>query len=38
MILNETYKMNNGINIPKLALGTWFIENDKAAEAVSEAV
>ena len=38
MILNETYKMNNGINIPKLALGTWFIENDEAAEAVREAV
>ncbi len=38
MILTETYKMNNGLEIPKLALGTWFIDDDKAAEAVREAV
>lgn len=31
MIFEETYKMNNGIQIPKLALGTWLIENEKAA-------
>lgn len=38
MILSETYKMNNGLEIPKLALGTWFIDDDKAAEAVRQAV
>ena len=38
MILSETYKMNNGLEIPKLALGTWFINDDKVAEAVREAV
>ncbi len=38
MILSETYKMNNGLEIPKLALGTWFIDDDKAAEAVREAI
>ena len=38
MILNEMYKMNNGLEIPKLALGTWFIDDDKAAEAVRQAV
>lgn len=38
MILNETYKMNNGIKIPKLALGTWLIDNNKAAEAVRQAI
>lgn len=38
MILSETYKMNNGLGIPKLALGTWFIDDDKVAEAVRQAV
>lgn len=38
MTLSETYKMNNGLEIPKLALGTWFINDDKVAEAVREAV
>ncbi len=38
MILNETYTLTNGIEIPKLGLGTWFIDDDKAAEAVREAV
>ena len=38
MIFNETYKMNNHIKIPKLALGTWLIDNDKAAEAVRQAI
>lgn len=30
--------LNNGVKIPKLGLGTWFIEDDKAADAVREAV
>ena len=38
MVLNETYKMNNGIEIPKLALGTWFIDDKDAEEAVLQAV
>src|SRR3954469_11946375 len=38
MILNETYTLSNGVPIPKLGLGTWFIDNDKAAQAVRDAV
>ena len=30
--------MNNGIEIPKLALGTWIIPNDQTAEAVRQAI
>jgi diketogulonate reductase-like aldo/keto reductase len=37
-ILNETYTLSNGITIPKLGLGTWFIDDDRAAEAVRDAV
>ena len=38
MILKETYTLENGVQIPKLGLGTWFIDDDKAAEAVRAAV
>ena len=38
MIYNETFTMANGIIIPKLALGTWFIDDDRAAEAVRNAI
>ena len=38
MILNETYSLANDVKIPKLGLGTWFIDDDKAAEAVRNAV
>lgn len=38
MILNETYTLENGLGIPKLGLGTWFIDDDQAAEAVRTAV
>ena len=38
MILKETYTLANGVQIPKLGLGTWFIDDDKAAQAVREAV
>lgn len=38
MILNETYSLSNGIKIPKLGLGTWFIKDGDAAEAVKQAV
>ncbi|MFJ8886729.1 aldo/keto reductase [Streptomyces sp. NPDC102402] len=37
-ILDETYTLSNGVEIPKLGLGTWFIDDDKAAEAVRAAV
>ena len=38
MILNETYTLSNGVKIPKLGLGTWFISDKNAAEAVRQAV
>jgi len=38
MILHETYTLSNGVNIPKLGLGTWMIDDDKAAQAVRDAV
>lgn len=37
-MLKETFTLNNGVKIPKLGLGIWFIEGDKAADAVREAV
>lgn len=38
MILQETYHLENGVQIPKLGLGTWLIDDDKAAKAVRDAV
>ena len=38
MILNETYTLANGLPIPKLGLGTWFIPADAAAQAVRDAI
>mgnify|MGYP004565812021 FL=1 len=38
MILQETYTLSNGVKIPKLGLGTWFIPDAQAAEAVRTAV
>lgn len=38
MILNETYTLPNGVEIPKLGLGTWMIEDDVVADAVKKAV
>ncbi len=32
MILNETYPLANGVQIPKLGLGTWFIDDATAAD------
>jgi len=37
-ILTETYTLSNGVQIPRLGLGTWFIDDDEAAEAVRAAV
>ncbi len=38
MIFEETYTLSNNVHIPKLGLGTWFIDDDKAAQAVCDAV
>ena len=38
MILTETYALSNGVPIPKLGLGTWFIDDGDAAQAVRDAV
>lgn len=38
MILNENYKLSNGVEIPKLGLGTWMISNADVVEAVKKAV
>ncbi|NPC97829.1 aldo/keto reductase [Nocardioides sp. zg-DK7169] len=38
MILNETYALSNGVQIPKLGLGTWFIDDGDTAQAVRDAV
>ncbi|MFF0191220.1 aldo/keto reductase [Streptomyces sp. NPDC005244] len=37
-ILDETYTLSDGVEIPKLGLGTWFIDDDQAAGAVRAAV
>jgi diketogulonate reductase-like aldo/keto reductase len=37
-ILDETRTLSNGVEIPLLGLGTWFIDDDKAADAVRAAV
>ena len=38
MVLNENLTRSNGVKIPKLGLGTWFVDDDKAADAVCAAV
>jgi len=38
MILQETFTLSNGIEIPKLGLGTWLINNEDVVQAVKEAV
>jgi diketogulonate reductase-like aldo/keto reductase len=38
MILQEKYTLSNGVEIPKLGLGTWEISDDNAAQAVKDAV
>ena len=37
-IFDETITLNNGVKIPKLALGVWKIPDDQVAEAVKSAV
>ena len=38
MILEEKYTLSNGVEIPKLGLGTWFIKDENAGPAVKNAV
>ena len=38
MILNENFTLSNKVEIPKLGLGTWFISNGDAPQAVRDAV
>lgn len=38
MILNEKYTLSNGVEIPKLGLGTWMIPDAQADEVVRHAV
>ena len=37
MILEEKYTLSNGLEIPKLGLGTWFINDKDVVQAVVEA-
>ena len=37
-MFNETVTLSNGVVVPQLALGTWLIDDDKAADAVRAAV
>ena len=37
-VLQETYKLENGVQIPKLGFGTWLIDNDRVATAVEKAL
>lgn len=38
MILQETFTLSNGVEIPKLGLGTWMITDADATRAVEEAI
>ena len=38
MILEEKYTLSNGVEIPKIGLGTWFINNKEVVQAVVDAV
>jgi diketogulonate reductase-like aldo/keto reductase len=37
MILEEKFTLSNGVEIPKLGLGTWFINNNDVVRAVKDA-
>src|SRR3954464_14899651 len=37
MILEEKYRLSNGVTIPKLGLGTWFINDKDVVQAVKDA-
>ena len=37
-MFDRSIVLNNGVKIPQLGLGTWFIDDDKVADAVKAAV
>lgn len=37
-MLNETYTLSNGVKIPRLGLGTWFIDDNIVGQVVRDAV
>lgn len=37
-VLSENYTLINGVSIPRLGLGTWFIDNNNAPQAVRNAI
>ncbi|MER2170322.1 MAG: aldo/keto reductase [Psychrobacillus psychrodurans] len=37
-MFNETYKLSNGVEIPKLGLGTWLLDDAQADRAVRDAI
>ena len=37
MILQEKFTLSNGVEIPKLGLGTWFISDKEVVQAVKDA-
>ncbi len=37
-MFDDSIVLNNGVKIPQLGLGTWFIDEDKAADAVKATV
>lgn len=38
MVVNETYTLANGVEIPKLGLGTWMIDNEAVVQVVKDAL
>ena len=36
MILKEKFTLSNGVQIPKLGLGTWFIDEKSVVQAVKD--
>lgn len=36
--VTETFTLTNGVNIPKLGLGTWFIDDNQVVDAVKQAI
>ncbi|WP_138493553.1 aldo/keto reductase [Paenibacillus pinistramenti] len=37
-MFNETFKLSNDLEIPKLGLGTWLLDDKQAAQAVKDAI
>ena len=36
MIFEECYTLSNGVKIPKMGLGTWFIPDESVSQAVKD--